>query len=324
MAEQTEMGDLSEKSSMSKLSKRPLAIVGVFILIVCAVTYSFRRPLGYFALYHLGRSPVCTWDDLKRSREQNQIREKIRAAFAASCRKLREDPDGYELWDTPKGNLWIPSDNGEMLLWLLTTAERQIYHHPACHVSPGDIVLDCGAHIGVFTKQFLSLGAQCIVAIEPSPENLECLKRNLAKEIQAGQVIVYPKGVWDKEDILSFKTRPTSSAGDRIIRVEEETAVQQIAVTTIDRLVDELDLERVDFIKMNIEGSEHEAITGANETISKFHPRLAVAAHHRDDDAERIPELIRAAWPGYQIRSGGCYLHRGRLLILPDILFFFE
>jgi FkbM family methyltransferase len=321
------MGDLIEKDLMLKLSKRALATAGVLTLIIGAIAYSFRRPLGYFALYHLGRSPACTWEDFKRSRDHkpSQTQKRIEAHLATSSHKVREDPEGYELWDTPKGDFWIPSENGRMLLWLLATAERQIYQHPVCQVSPGDIVLDCGAHIGVFTKQFLSLGAKCIVAIEPSPENLKCLKRNLAEEIQAGHVIVCPKGVSDKEDILSFKIRPKSSMGNRILRVEEEhTAVQQIAVTTIDRLVAELDLERVDFIKMNIEGSEHQAITGANETISKFRPKLAIAAHHRDDDAERIPELVRAAWPGYQMRCAGCYLHRGRFLILPDILFFFE
>jgi hypothetical protein len=43
-----------------------------------------------------------------------------------------------------------------------------------------------------------------VVAIEPSPANLECLRRNMSREIASGRVIVYPKGVWDREDVLAL------------------------------------------------------------------------------------------------------------------------
>jgi hypothetical protein len=61
----------------------------------------------------------------------------------------------------------------------------------------------CGAHIGVYIREALSLGAKLVVAVEPALENLECLRRNFATEIAAGRVIVYPKGVWDREEVLT-------------------------------------------------------------------------------------------------------------------------
>ena len=61
-------------------------------------------------------------------------------------------------------------------------------------VRPGDVVLDCGANIGVFVRESLDAGAKTVVAIEPAPENIECLRRNFKDEIAAGRVIVYPEG----------------------------------------------------------------------------------------------------------------------------------
>jgi FkbM family methyltransferase len=249
----------------------------------------------------------------------------LEARIAESCIRVRTDPEGYELWNTLEGDFWIPPENGQRLPWLLSNVERHSDRLGPCQVRSGDLVLDCGAHVGLFVRDALSSGARLVVAIEPAPENIECLNRNFAEEIQAGRVIVYPKGVWDREETLSFKMAPRFSAADRIVLDPQEDAeVQRIPVTTIDHLVAELGLKRIDFIKLHVEGSEHQAIMGARETIARFRPRLAIAAHHRDDDAERIPELVRAAWPGYQMKCGGCNVNRRRLLILPDLLFFFE
>ena len=48
---------------------------------------------------------------------------------------------------------------------------------------PGDVVMDCGANFGVYTKYALSKGAAWVIAIELAPEDIECLRRNLRKEV---------------------------------------------------------------------------------------------------------------------------------------------
>ena len=76
----------------------------------------------------------------------------------------------------------------------------KIYGTGARGVQPGDVVLDCGANIGIFSKTALASGARLVVAVEPAPDTLECLRRNLGREIAERRVIVYPKGVWDHDD----------------------------------------------------------------------------------------------------------------------------
>ena len=306
--------------SRRRHSKRIIA-TSIAALALLLLAYVYRRPIAYTTLYCLGRSPACSWVDIK-----NALREgRIETDFVKSCRLVRVDSEGYELWTTPQGDWWVPRDCGEMLPGLLATAEGHLYQSGPCQVHPGDVVLDCGACLGVFTREALRSGARRVVAVEPAPENLECLRRNLRADIEAGRVIVYPKGLWDKDGSLTFRITPEFSAGDRIVpEGQENPELQCVPVTTMDHLVAELALDQVDFIKIHVEGAEHQTIVGARETISRFRPKLAVSAHHRDDDPERIPELVRATWSGYQMRCTGCRLARRKLLVLPTVLLFFS
>ena len=128
-----------------------------------------------------------------------------------------------------------------------------------------------------------------MVTVEPDPDNLICLKRNLAEDIEAGRVIVYEKGVWDREDEL-FLQRHTH-AGDATVDLESGIPVK---LTTVDKIVSELDLRRVDFIKMDIEGSEQRALKGAQETIRRFQTPngnsvLPFGRRQRQDSGNRPP-----------------------------------
>jgi FkbM family methyltransferase len=168
---------------------------------------------------------------------------------------------------------------------------------------------------------WLAAGASKVVAIEPAPENIECLRRNFKDEIAAGRVIVYPKGVWDKDDILPLEVDPNNSAADSfLIRREGASEVRGVPLTTIDKLVAELKLERVDFIKMDIEGAETRAITGGRETIAKYHPRMSLSAYHAPDHPQKIPQMVRAVWSGYKVECGPCA--EANHAVRPDVLYF--
>jgi hypothetical protein len=93
----------------------------------------------------------------------------------------------------------------------------------------------------------------------------------------------------------------------------EETIVP---LTTIDRIVSELELSRVDFIKMDIEGAESNAIRGAAETLERFRPRMAIASYHNDDDLEVIPATVLGSQPGYQWCLAGVGAGWGNLTLI--------
>jgi FkbM family methyltransferase len=143
--------------------------------------------------------------------------------------------------------------------------------------------------------------------VEPAQDNLECLRRNAAAGIAAGRVIVYPKGVWDKDDVLPLNVQPSNSASYSVaLRYRGAAPGPAVQLTTIDALVEELGLKRVDYIKMNIEGAERAALAGGAATIRRFHPRMTVSLEHRYDDPEVIPEMVRSLWSGYRASAGQC------------------
>lgn len=62
-----------------------------------------------------------------------------------------------------------------------------------------------------------------------------------------------------------------------------------------------LEGEKCTFIKMDIEGAEMEALQGAQKSISKYYPKLAISIYHKDDDLWKIPYYIKKTWPEYKL-----------------------
>lgn len=233
---------------------------------------------------------------------------------------MREE-SGLELWSTPKGDYWIPKGNRYVLPFNLAEMEQHIYGQGEHFIHRGDIVLDCGASDGDFTRVALAAGAQKVVSIEISPSSAECIRRNLAAEIAAGRVIVYTKGVWDKDDTLTLNVDDTNFAANSVVmRPDSSHPSILVPLTTIDKLVADLNLPRVDFIKMDVEGAEVPALSGAVQTLSRFKPRLAIATEHKPDDQYTIPVAIRKARADYQMECGPCLEAKGH--VRPDVLYF--
>jgi hypothetical protein len=94
-----------------------------------------------------------------------------------------------------------------------------------------------------------------------------------------------------------------------------------VPVTTIDSLVPALGLSRVDFIKMDIEGSELQALSGASQTLARFTPKLAIASYHKAEDPSRIPKLVEGLNARYGMEQVGCRLDMDQ--IRPLSMFFY-
>jgi FkbM family methyltransferase len=280
-------------------------------------------PLRLAGLVLAGRSPECPFGQALRSEENLRQQTAIKDRLLAGSRRVQTDAAGYEQWETPKGRYWIPAGSQYVLPFNLAEQERKIYGAPPHFVRPGDIVLDCGANVGVFVREALNAGARLVVAIEPAPENVECLRRNFAKEVTDGRVIVYPKGVWDREEWLPLRIDRHNSAADSFVMHPEgaQETTEKLPLTTIDQLVSELKLPRVDFIKMDIEGAEPRALRGARSTLARFHPRISVSAYHAPDHPSLLPAIVREAWKDYRVECGPCALTPEKR-IRPDILYF--
>ena len=279
------------------MSRRLFTILipcGVLLLAEAAFLQSNKGAL--LAVAVTGRSQCSvglTMSSVDSVGEIRALTDRMRAA----SRLVREDGN-LQLWETPRGSYWMPKSSAGMIPLVLAEQEYQIYGRGVHAVKAGDVVLDCGADIGTFTRSALNQGAKVVVSIEPSPDKEPCLRRNFEKEIAAGRVIVVPKGVWNEEGSLVLY-------GDSVVEKRASEGVR-VPLTTIDKLVGDLKLPRVDYIKMDIEGAEKQALAGGRETILRYHPHLSIATEHLPDDAVAIPRTVRSIVPDYKLQCGPC------------------
>jgi FkbM family methyltransferase len=295
----------------------------VLMLLVLAIAAMLYPPIRLSALVLVGRSPSCPFAQAVKSEDFQRKKTQLKDEILAKSKVIGEDGE-LEHWQTPRGNFWVEKESRYGLPFHLAEQQLRIYGSQNHWIKPGDVVLDCGANIGTVTREALNAGASKVIAIEPASENLECLRRNFAPEIASGKVVVYPKGVWDKDDWLQLHVHRDNAAADSfLIHSDKSTATQEkLPLTTIDKMVDELKLERVDFIKMDIEGAEPRALAGAKATLAKFHPKLSISVYHAPDHPETVPRVIRDAWPGYRMECGPCAVV-GNARIRPDVLYFY-
>ena len=267
------------------------------------------------------RTPYCTfWQamvDASLSAAERRGREEISAAS-----RLVENDGELGLWQTPRGPYWIPQGAGEVLSIVLAQQDRDVYGDDSLGVRQGDIVFDCGAHVGVYAKKALSAGAKLVVAVEPTPVLVECIRRNLADEIAAGRVIVSAKGVWDRSGELTLFGDGSAGAGNSFVAHGSDLeAIGQIPVTTIDTLVSELELPRVDFIKADVKGATERMILGATETLARHRPRMALSTEEPPEDPQQLVQVVLDRRPDYQFTCGPCLTH-GVKQVYTDVVFF--
>lgn len=293
------------------------------LLILGSAVYLWHSQLRLLVLLAIGRSRVCPVSQALKSDENRQTLTAIKDRMLRDSRLLQRDEEHQlELWTTPKGDFWIPVRNQYTLPFNLAEMERKVYGSGERFIHPGDIVLDCGASDGDFTREALNAGAKLVVAIEVAPQSIECLRRNLGREISTGRVLIYPKGVWDKEDLLTLNVVDDNFAANSVVKQPEGScAGTTVPLTTIDHLAVELGLQRVDFIKMDVEGAEARAIAGARATLNRYKPRLSITTEHNADDEVTIPRAVRMVRPDYKTECGPCLEANGR--IRADVLYFY-
>src|SRR5450755_2916657 len=112
--------------------------------------------------------------------------------------------DGIVVFDTPIGSIAWKENWRQFLGVLVLDQLRGVYDRGAARLRPNDVVVDLGAHVGVFTRYALYRGASCVIAFEPEPFHFECLKRGFADEINAGRVHLINAAAWDISTVLHF------------------------------------------------------------------------------------------------------------------------
>lgn len=148
----------------------------------------------------------------------------------------------------------------------------------------GMTCLDVGANIGYYaTFESKIVGDQGkVIAIEPSPINFRYLKHNLSLQ-NKNNFEAYNIAAGNIEENLDFLIFNKKSNYCQVLRqgqdIPPETKVISVPTKQIDTLLKENPIDKLDLLRMDIEGYEWEAIQGAKETIKKFNPMIKIEVH---------------------------------------------
>jgi FkbM family methyltransferase len=177
-------------------------------------------------------------------------------------------------------------------------------------------VLDCGAYIGDSVESICELIPQKNIwyyAFEPSPENVAEIYKNECVRSLGDNFKVFACGVGNRNEKQLFESDYTMEGGRFVEEAIEKSylADLEIHTNTLEiRRLDDLNLEvhgRL-YIKMDVEGSELEALKGAENLIKTNRPFLAICLYHRKNDLMQIPLYIKSIVDNYHFYlRGGCH-----------------
>ncbi len=146
-----------------------------------------------------------------------------------------------------------------------------------------DVVIDCGCFIGMGDTHLSKTmqGTGKIFAIEADKYCYSLLEKNIETN-SLKNVIPLHKGVWDKEIEIALQSSH-AQANSLVQEVHTGEETYQVLTTTIDSVISEYDVKKLDMISMTINGAEVEALKGADTTLKQLRPRLRLAGwYHRD------------------------------------------
>ncbi|MBU3918417.1 FkbM family methyltransferase [Patescibacteria group bacterium] len=198
----------------------------------------------------------------------------------------------------------FPKSSFSEIIWGCSVLIEEIlitkaYEDKEVKIEPEDIVFDCGANIGIFSI-YAAKKAKMVYAFEPGKDEATALSENKRLN-KCYNIKIIPKAVLDKIERAKLVLLGTGSHYLVSSSNIDRGAVDAQTIS-IDKFVKEESLDKVDFIKMDIEGSEEKALLGAKETLKKFKPKLAISVYHKFNDFYQLPLLIKKINPDYKIR----------------------
>lgn len=175
--------------------------------------------------------------------------------------------------------------------------EKQYFEYNLFPQRDDEIFVDCGAYNGISLGTFLKENKNHFrkyYGIEPDTDNFVKLKKyisSLSDQVKA-KIVITDKAVYNEEKTLMLYN--LSGPGSFV----SDIGKQEVNTDKIDNLLNE---DGATYIKMNIEGCELEALSGAEQTIKRYKPRLAIAGYHKTRDLWEVPKMIISNEPSYKL-----------------------
>lgn len=201
--------------------------------------------------------------------------------------------------------------NDDYSYTVVDNLEKKIPEGTYCYISKdgeditvksGHTVVDAGAWIGDFSAYAAKKGAH-VYAFEPSPSNIAMLEKTIDyNKDTPGTITIVPFGLGEKEELVEFYENDISgNTGGNTFKMQQGHGNTMLNITTLDAWAEKNKIQKIDFIKSDIEGYERHFLRGATNILKEHQPILSICTYHLLDDKVVLKDIILKANPNYKI-----------------------
>jgi FkbM family methyltransferase len=180
--------------------------------------------------------------------------------------------------------------------------ERRFLEYVRSLLPSGAVMLDIGANIG---NHSLFLAGRCrgIHCFEPNPETAARLKRNIRHNGLDEKIKVHEFGLGKKDEQLTFHENVSGNLGASGFaqgrELPEGFRVRTLEVRHAGNAIGALGLDKIDYIKIDVEGMEESVLTSLRPILARYRPIVSFE-HHEQQVSPGTFDRIRALFPGYR------------------------
>ena len=199
--------------------------------------------------------------------------------------------------DLPDGNRILIDPKDESHEWVVEEIYNEAPYERIFGMRPGDCIVDVGANIGVFTVKAAKLvgPSGSVIAIEPSKKNYAFLVANIAlngyrniltgnwaASDEKGEALLFLDGVGWRSSLFQ----------DKGAWPWKPRATERTKMDTLDSLMDSCRVQKLDILKIDVEGAEFRVLKGGATLINRFRPRIVLEWHPWAEPIHRVSEFL--------------------------------
>ena len=180
-------------------------------------------------------------------------------------------------------------------------------------------VLHAGVFDGTDCLRFLDALPNLSMIHGFEPQGTSAIEPNVLDTIEhSNKVEIYPQGLWSDTRALPLAGSGPCAALEPNMRPVQATGY--VNTVSIDEFMAENNLDRIDYICLDVEGAELHVLNGARRTIESHRPQIAVCIYHLKEDIFQIPISLKQHLDGYIFRIGHYSngLHETVIYAIPE------
>jgi FkbM family methyltransferase len=215
-------------------------------------------------------------------------------------------------------NFLFSAEPEAMIQQYWSTLFSKVQYCEYVHIEPGDHVIDGGIHTGVELPFFLAMLERrgklwCI-----DPMGFDFLHPTVKTTVDffAAQIRMIPVALWNEDGMIKVPISEDGQALGMLAGSDHSGgSSHEFPCLRLDALVSDYGVERVNLIKLDLEGSEPQALMGMEKTIEKFRPSMAVSIYHEPRHMWEIPLYLMERLDAYDYYIGHYSLQKSECIL---------